>query len=112
VHDDYEVIRKLGKGRYSIVYEGYNVVNDERVVIKILKPVKLRRIKREIKILTNLSEGPNIVKLKDFIVDHGSKTPSIVYEYIDTMDWRDLNHKLTDLEIRYYIYQILKVYKL
>jgi casein kinase II subunit alpha len=104
------VIRKLGTGRYSMVYEGYNVVNDERVVIKILKPVKIRRIKREMKILTNLSEGPNIVKLKDFIVDHGSKTPSIIYEYIETMDFKELNHKLTELEIRFYIYQILKVY--
>jgi casein kinase II subunit alpha len=108
VHDDYEVIKKLGQGRYSIVYEGYNVVNDERVVVKILKPVKLRRIKREVKVLLNLLEGPNIVKLKDFIVDHGSRTPSLIYEYIETMDWRELYPKLKDLEIRFYIYQILK----
>ena len=95
-----------------MVYEGYNVVNDERVVVKILKPVKLRRIKREVKILTNLIEGPNIVQLKDFIVDHGSKTPSLVYEYVETVDWRELYPKLNDLEIRYYVYQILKVKQL
>jgi casein kinase II subunit alpha len=92
-----------------MVYEGYNVVNDERVVVKILKPVKLRRIKREVKVLLNLLNGPNIVKFKDFIVDHGSKTPSLIYEYIETIDWRELYPKLKDLEIRFYIYQILKV---
>jgi len=45
----------------------------------------------------------------DFIVDHGSKTPSIVYEYLEVVDWRELYSKLTDIEIRFYMYQILKV---
>jgi casein kinase II subunit alpha len=40
VNDDYEIISKLGQGRYSVVYQGYNVVTDERVVVKILKPGK------------------------------------------------------------------------
>jgi casein kinase II subunit alpha len=39
--EDYEVIRKLGKGKYSEVYEGINVNTDKKVVIKILKPGKL-----------------------------------------------------------------------
>ena len=45
----------------------------------------------------------------DFIVDHGSKTPSIVYEYLDVVDWRELYPKLSDMEIRFYMFQILKV---
>ena len=39
--DDYEIIRKLGRGKYSEVYEGININNDEKVVIKILKPGNL-----------------------------------------------------------------------
>ena len=35
--DDYQVVRKLGRGKYSEVFEGINVVNNEKVVIKILK---------------------------------------------------------------------------
>ena len=38
-----------------------------RCVIKILKPVKKRKIKREIKILQNLCGGPNIIKLLDVV---------------------------------------------
>lgn len=49
--DDYEVIRKIGRGKYSEVFEGICVKNSKRVVIKVLKPVKKRKIKREIKIL-------------------------------------------------------------
>jgi casein kinase II subunit alpha len=41
-------------------------------------------------------------------LDHGSKTPSIIYEFIETTEWRELYPKLKDIEIRYYIYQIIK----
>lgn len=44
--DNYEVIRKIGRGKYSEVFEGYNVGTNERCVIKILKPVKKKKIKR------------------------------------------------------------------
>ena len=35
--DDYQIVRKLGRGKYSEVFEGINVTNNEKVVIKILK---------------------------------------------------------------------------
>jgi serine/threonine protein kinase len=38
--DDYEVVRKVGRGKYSEVFEGVNCVNNEHCIIKILKPVK------------------------------------------------------------------------
>ncbi len=101
-------MNRIGQGRYSAVYSGYNIIKDERVVIKILKPVKTRRIKREVKILQNLRGGKNIVNLNEVIIDQGSGTPSLVYEFIEFVDWRELYPKLKDLEIRFYIYQILK----
>jgi casein kinase II subunit alpha len=52
--DDYEVARKVGRGKYSEVFEGYNVLNGNKCIIKILKPVKKKKIRREIKILQNL----------------------------------------------------------
>lgn len=42
--DDYEVFRKVGRGKYSEVFEGINVSNNERCVIKILKPVKKKKV--------------------------------------------------------------------
>ena len=37
-----------------------HVVKDEKCVVKVLKPVKKKKIKREIKILQNLCGGPNV----------------------------------------------------
>jgi len=49
--DDYQLVRKLGRGKYSEVFEAINITNNEKCVVKTLKPVKKKKIKREIKIL-------------------------------------------------------------
>ena len=36
--ENYEIIKKIGRGKYSEVYEGINTATCERIVIKILKP--------------------------------------------------------------------------
>lgn len=35
--DNYQLVRKLGRGKYSEVFEAINVTNNEKVVVKILK---------------------------------------------------------------------------
>lgn len=62
-------VLNLGRGKYSEVFEGINVVNYQKCVIKVLKPVKKKKIKREIKILQNLAGGPNVVALLDVVRD-------------------------------------------
>ena len=62
--DDYEVVRKIGRGKYSEVFEGMNIANDTKCVVKILKPVKKKKIKREIKILQNMCGGKNIIQVR------------------------------------------------
>eukprot|EP00243_Klebsormidium_subtile_P004430 TRINITY_DN18406_c0_g1_i1.p1 TRINITY_DN18406_c0_g1~~TRINITY_DN18406_c0_g1_i1.p1 ORF type:complete len:447 (+),score=102.62 TRINITY_DN18406_c0_g1_i1:271-1611(+) len=106
--DDYEVVRKVGRGKYSEVFEGVNAINTERCIIKILKPVKKKKIKREIKILQNLCGGPNVIKLLDIVRDPQSKTPSLVFEFVNNTDFKVLYPTLTDYDIRYYIYELLK----
>lgn len=110
--------------------------------------MKKKKIKREIKILQNLSGGPNIVALLDVVrdsqVNHPnylngsnspkagrgksasdstgglddesedsfssqSKTPSLITEYVNNTDFRSLYPKFVDYDVRYYIYELLKV---
>lgn len=35
--DDFQLVRKLGRGKYSEVFEAINITNNEKVVVKILK---------------------------------------------------------------------------
>lgn len=106
--EDYEVIRKIGRGKYSEVFEGINVTNNCMCVIKILKPVKKKKIKREIKILQNLCGGENIIQLLDVVRDPQSKTPSLIFEYVNNTDFKVLYPTLTDYDIRYYMNELLK----
>jgi len=88
--DDYEVVRKIGRGKYSEVFEGVTISTNSPCVIKILKPVKKKKIKREIKILQNLCGGQNIITLLDIVRDPVSKTPSLIFEYVDNVDFKAL----------------------
>lgn len=105
---NYEITAKLGRGKYSEVFAGYNMRDGSQCVIKILKPVKKAKIKREIKILQNLCGGVNIITLIDVVQDPNSKTPSLIFEYVNNLDFKVLYPKLSDFYVRYYLYELLK----
>lgn len=109
--EDYEVVRKIGRGKYSEVFQGLNIgkpQGQQECVIKILKPVKKKKIKREIKILQNLCGGINVIQLLDVVRDSQSKTPSLIFEHVNNTDFKVLYPTLTDYDIRYYIFELLK----
>ena len=74
-----------------------------------LKPVKKKKIKREIKILQNLAGGPNIVALLDVVRDPLSKIPSLVTEYVNNIDFKVLYPRFSDMDVRFYMLELLKV---
>lgn len=38
------MVRKVGRGKYSEVFEGVHCTNNEKCIIKILKPVKKKKV--------------------------------------------------------------------
>ena len=102
------MVRKIGRGKYSEVFDGVNVANNTRCVIKILKPVKKKKIKREIKVLQNLCGGTNIIQLLDVVRDPQSKTPSLIFEFVNNTDFKVLYPTFTDHDVRYYMLELLK----
>jgi len=109
------------------VFEGINITDNSKCIIKILKPVKKKKvssipsrpysklrlqIKREIKILQALKGGPNVIRLLDTVRDPHSKTPSLIFEYVNNTDFKVLYPKLTERDIRYYMYQLVRVSRL
>jgi len=106
--DDYEIVKKVGRGKYSEVFEGVNPNTDESCIIKVLKPVKKKKIKREIKILQNLSGGVNIIGLLDIVRDPMVKTPALIFEHVNNEDFKNLYPKFADGDIRFYLFELLK----
>lgn len=107
--NDYSLIRKLGHGKYSIVFEGLHELKNERVVIKMLKPVRKKKIKREIKILECLKGGTNIVKLLAIVnVNHQDLTALVFEQLVHNEDFKNIYLKLSEYDSRYYLYEVLK----
>lgn len=105
---NFELVRKLGRGKYSEVFEAFNMKTNQKAVVKILKPVKKKKIRREIKILHNLRGGPNVINLLDVVKDPITRTPAIIFEHVDNNDFKTLYGKLQDYDIRFYMFEILK----
>ena len=83
--------------------------------------MRWKKVLKEIKILQILSGGPNIIQLYDIVQDENTKTVALViyhkkefiylkiFEYVDDYEWKTLYPKLTDMDVRFYMYKILEV---
>ncbi|CAO3671966.1 unnamed protein product [Rhizopus stolonifer] len=108
IQDMYRLKRKIGRGKYSEVFSGVNALNQQNCVIKVLKPVKKKKIKREIKILQNLTGGPNVIGLLDIVRDPESRVPALIFESVNNVDFRTLYPTFTDMDVRFYMFELLK----
>jgi len=108
VQEPYEIVSKVGRGKYSEVFEAINVTNNERFIIKILKPVREKKIRREIKILRNLDGGTNIIRLLDVVRNPQTKTPALIFEFVDNTPLKTFYAQITDYDVRFYMYELLK----
>jgi len=107
--ENYTIIKKLGRGKYSEVFEGHDSLNDKKIVIKILKPVRVTKIRREIKILDTLRGGPNIVRLTGVCKSVPPAFGALIFEHIDHVDnVKKAMLYFTDYEIRFFMYQLVK----
>lgn len=50
-----------------------------------------------------------MVALLDVVRDSQSKTPSLIFEYVNNTDFRSLYPKFVDYDVRFYILELLKV---
>jgi casein kinase II subunit alpha len=46
--------------------------------------------------------------LEDLIIDEASRTPSLVYTYVNHVEWKELYPNITESDLRIYIYKILQ----
>jgi len=111
-HDDienYSLIKKIGSGKYSIVFEGVHEPKGERVVIKMLKPVRKKKIKREIKILECLKGGTNIVRLLSVVEIPTMDLSALVFEQlVNNEDFKNIYLKLSEEDTRFYLHEVLR----
>lgn len=105
---DVQIIRYLDSGRFSNVFEG--IMDKVPVVIKVLKPTFMSKVKRELRMLEILQGIPGVIKLYGANKNIGCRTVSLIFEYIGS-DTQWLSHRatpLTSYEIQIYCFKLLK----
>lgn len=102
----YTLIRGIGRGKYSEVFEARHIPSGARCVVKILKPISDYKVLREISILQELCGGPNIVALLDVVLDPQSKTTSLIFEHVESISFKNLYPSFSRDDVCQYIYQI------
>ncbi|XP_034867981.1 mitogen-activated protein kinase 15 [Mirounga leonina] len=114
----YLLKRRLGKGAYGIVWKAVDRRTGEVVAIKKIfdafrDKIDAQRTFREIMLLQELGDHPNIIRLLDVIRAENDRDIYLVFESMDT----DLNavickgRLLKDIHKRYIIYQLLRATK-
>lgn len=110
----FQVLQKLGKGAYGIVWK---VINKETQEVLALKKIfdafrnstDAQRTYREIMFLNYLRKAHNIVELKDVFPAKNDRDLYLTFEYVDTdLHAVNRNNILEEVHKKYIMYQIIK----
>ncbi|KAJ1566961.1 hypothetical protein HK096_011465, partial [Nowakowskiella sp. JEL0078] len=99
----------VGSGRYSQVYTCIDVRSSNQYVVKLIRPGKAKRIRREVLILKNLQNGPNIIPLIGFFTDPEYEQPALVFKFINSpANWREMFNSFSSTDVKLYMYKLLQ----
>lgn len=115
--DRYEIIQKLGKGAYGIVWKTIDKQTKEKVALKKIydafrNSTDAQRTYREVMYLYHFNNNENIVKLLDVIKAHNNKDLYMVFEIMETDLHIVIRSKfLKSVHKQFITYQLFKVLK-
>lgn len=107
--DDYELAAKIGQGKFSEVFSGYNVLTKQRVAMKILRDYKIEKINREVLILETLKDIKGVNHIIEVCKEKGTQKVMLVSSFVEGPMMFQIHTQLHEKQIQKYIYQILKV---
>merc|ERR1719399_1337865 len=101
VIQNYEIVKPLGKGKFSIVYMAKRLTDSSMCALKkinifdMMVPKQREKCLKEVRLLQSL-DHPNIVKLKDSIIDNNELL--IIVEWAEKGDLKRMIRKAVQAE--------------
>ena len=110
--DNYKLrSKKVGSGTFSKVFKAKYLPDGSRCVLKQLVTESVRAMKREIQIMDEIADIPNILPLRDIIrqnTTEGGIQAGFIFDCFKTIDYEDLFPTLSKSEVKYFIYETLR----
>lgn len=103
----YTLCKCIGSGQYSDVFLALQD-GKKRCAAKLLKPVNTDRVRRELKILSEVQGQKNILDLWDIVIDDHEEIPAMITEFVPNTDWQELYKSFKLVDIKFYVYRILQ----
>lgn len=104
VIQNYEIVKPLGKGKFSIVYMAKHLTDDSMCALKkinifdMMVPKQREKCLKEVRLLQSL-DHPNIVSFKDSFVDNNDLF--IIVEWAEKGDLKRLIRRAISMDIRF-----------
>ncbi|KAH9387186.1 casein kinase II subunit alpha [Nematocida major] len=106
--DNYEISEFLGRGKYSQVFKGLAKPTRTSCVIKVLRPIREKKINREVKILKSLLGVKNVIQLLDVVKDSEANYRALIFPYNDHTETRSLFKLFSYEDIVFYMRKLLE----
>ena len=111
--NDYQVGDLIGQGTFAKVFKGVHIPTGNKVALKYcFTPRADIYFRREIQILQELNGAPNFLPIRDIYEAEGGDnehdTLVLVFDYFEAPRYRDLLKDLTKLQIKHFIYELLR----
>jgi casein kinase II subunit alpha len=98
----------VGSGRYSDVFLAVRDGGD-LCAVKLLKPVNADRVRRELKVLSEVQGQASVLALLDIVIDGRAGIPAMVTEAVaGNLPWRELFAGMALDDCRHYAYRVLQ----
>lgn len=107
--DDYELAAKIGQGKFSEVFSGFNILTKQRVAMKLLREFKIDKINREVLILETLKDIKGVNHLVEVCKERGTQKVMLVTSFVEGPNMSQIHAQLQERQIQKYIFQILLI---
>lgn len=105
--NDYSILTRVGRGKYSNVFKG-RVSDGSYCVIKVLKPVRNEKIRREINVLRMLEDCPNSTHLRDIVKDKDTNSVALIMDWSENTPIKAVMRYMETVHITNYVYKVLQ----
>lgn len=110
----YELVERLGKGAYGVVWKAVEKANGQTVALKKIfaafqNVTDAQRTFREIMFLLELSDAPNVIRLSNVLKAENDHDIYLVFEFMETDLHRVIcANILEDIHIQFTMHQLFK----
>ena len=108
---DYALNKQVGSGTFATVFQTTHIPTGASYAFKQLVDLEDKMMKREIQIMKELADVPNMLPIRDIVKEvnpDGSVKAGLIVDYFKTENYKLMFAKLQKHEIKYFIYETLR----